>query len=123
MRSLFCLCLTSSLAFSVYLWVASIVLNPMIYVLIGWCPVVTAWAIGWLWERSRLWTLNRTFECFITDRYGLFWDGEFFMEKDSSPWILYNDVQIDSEIKKIILTTGVNDLYVRIIPSREIDDE
>ena len=123
MRSLFCLCLTSSIAFSFYLWAAPFVVNPLAYVFIGWAPVVAAWALGWFWERSRLWVANKTFECFITDRYGLFWDGEFFMEEDSTPWILYNDVQIDAEVKKIIHTTGVNDLYIRIVPSREPEDE
>ena len=122
MRSLFCLCLTSSIAFSFYLWAAASVVNPLTYVFIGWVPVVTAWALGQFWERCRLWVGNRTFECFITDRDGQVWDGEFFMD-EAPPWILYNDVQIDSEIKKIILTTGINDMYVRIIPSREPESE
>lgn len=122
MQYLFNLVLVSSVCFSLYIWATANITNPLIFVLIGWGPPVLAYYLVWLWERTRLFVLNRTFECFVINEMGDVWNGKAFV-KDGFPYILYNDVQIDAEVKRIIDITENSDLYIRIIPSQENIEE
>jgi len=121
MHYLFILVLTSASAFSIFLYMSPIVINPLAYVLLGWASAVGAYYLHRFWDILRLWGANRTFECFIITPEGLVWDGKVF-SREGTPWILFNNVQIEDEVKKIIRITDDRDFYIRILPPREEEE-
>jgi hypothetical protein len=120
---LFNLVLTSSAAFSLYIWLSAGVINPLVFVLLGWAPPVFAYYLTKFVDFQRMFVLNQVYEAFIVDHRGWIWDGELFVESTHFPVIFYNNMQLEREINKIISITGQRDLYVRIVPPRNQNEE
>jgi len=124
MMFLFVLILLSTASFSLYLYLNEIVNNPLIYVLLGWGTVVSAHYLSYFFDLLKMNVLNRNFQAFVINGEGEYWDGVRFTEgkHDTEPVFVYNDLQMDSLVKRIIRLTGQNDLYVRIMPPAPAED-
>ena len=121
---LFILILASSSGFSLYLYLNEMVSNPLVYVLLGWGTVVAAHYISYFFDLLKMNVMNRNFQAFVINGEGEFWDGIRFTEgeKNTDPVFVYNDLQMDTLIKRIIRLTGQNDLYVRIMPTEPLEE-
>jgi len=122
---LFVMILFSTAGFSLYLYLNELVTNPLIYVLLGWGTVVGAHYLSYFFDLLKINILNRNFQAFVINGEGEFWDGVCFTEgkeTDTDPLFVYNDLQMDTLVKRIIRLTGQNDLYVRIMPTEPLED-
>jgi len=124
MLFLFVLILFSSCSFSLYLFLSGFVLNPLVYVLLGWGTVVAAHYITFLFDAIKLNILNRNFQAFLVNGDGEFWDGESFTsgKNGTEPEFTYNELQVNKMVKHVIHVTGNNDLYLRIMPQIEFEE-
>lgn len=112
---LFTLMLTSSAAFSVYLHYIGAIINPLVFVLIGWLPAVVAYYLSNLWDLLRIFTLNRSYEAYIVNGQGDFWNGLTFTDQ-GKPKLFYNNFQVDHELKMLHgKFDDAVELYVRVI--------
>jgi len=122
MLFLFILMLMSACSFSIYLYMAELVTNPFVYVLLGFGTTVAAhYLSNWI-DLSKFIIMNRGYQAFVVNGDGEFWDGTKFTTKGSEPDFSYNDFQTTKQVRKIIKLTGNKDLYVRIIPQDVFED-
>jgi len=123
MLYLFILTLLSSCSFSLYLYFSVFVINPFVYVLIGWSTAVAAFVLSRFFDLLKFNVLNRNFQAFVINGEGEYWDGVRFTsgEHDTEPQFSYNELQIERVTKKIINETGNRDLYVRVMP-QEVEE-
>lgn len=121
---LFILILISACAFSLALFFTGMVINPFVYVLIGWSAAVSAHYFSYWFDIFKIVILNRSFQAFVVNGEGEYWTGAEFVadETTSPPLFVYNDLQVDKLIKNVIKLTGNNDLYVRIMPQEDIEE-
>jgi len=121
---LFVMILLSTASFSLYLYLNEVVNNPLIYVFLGWSTVVVAHYLSYFFDLLKINVLNRNFQAFVINGEGEYWDGYCFTEgnRNTDPVFVYNDLQMDTLIKRIIRVTGQNDLYVRIMPTEVLED-
>lgn len=122
MLILFTLILTSSAGFSLYLWALPTVVNPLVYVLIGWGPPVLAYILSQLFDRIRLNVLNRTYKAFIVNHQGLCWTGQDWEKDGACAKFFYNTCQVESEVRRIHENWD-DDVYVRIMLPEEFELE
>ncbi len=109
--------LCSASAFSVYIYIHELTQNPFVYVLLGWSCVVGAYYLSRFFDLVKMNGLNRNFQAFVINGEGEYWDGiKFNIDEKTEPLLVYNDLQIDSLVKRVIKITGQNDLYIRIMP-------
>jgi hypothetical protein len=106
------------------LYLNEVVNNPLIYVFLGWSTVVVAHYLSYFFDLLKINVLNRNFQAFVINGEGEYWDGYCFTEgnRNTDPVFVYNDLQMDTLIKRIIRVTGQNDLYVRIMPTEVLED-
>jgi len=123
MLFLFILMLLSACSFSIYLYMTELVTNPFVYVLLGFGTTVAAHYLSYWIDISKFIILNRGYQAFVVNGEGEFWDGAKFATKDSEPDFSYNDFQTTKQVHKIIKLTGNKDLYVRIMPQDEFEED
>jgi len=123
MMFLFVLMLMTAGSFSMYLYLHEIVNNPLIYVFLGWSTTVVAYYLSWFLDLTKINILNRNFQAFVINGEGEYWDGiKFNIDNETEPLLVYNDLQIDTLIKRVIRLTGQNDLYIRIMPPEPLEE-
>jgi len=111
------------MGFSLYLFLADTVINPFVYVFVGWGTVVAAHYLSYFFDLLKMNVLNRNFQAFVVNHEGEFWDGAKFRLENGEPEFAYNDLQINSMIKRVVKLSGENDLFVRVMPPVPITDE
>ena len=123
MLFLFVLILMSASAFSLYLFLNELVVNPLVFVFLGWGTAVSAHYLSIWMDLAKLFVLNRTFQAFVVNGEGEFWNGNVFTgDDDHEPDFVYNDLQVSKLVNRIISLTGNSDLYIRIVPQIEIEE-